>query len=380
MVLVALRVRPRIALALVAVGFAGLKTLPVLDGPARLVLGGPTLRDHADLVGLVALVPLLGWLEHRSPPPPSRRPPQLLAPGSGPVIGRRLAGGLVLVAAVLATSATSSEGPRRVEELRSTDQYVLARVASDYSEEWVRSDDGFVTSAPITMLPPDLTPGGSEVCIDDGCFRMNLGRAVQRRTEDGWRDGWRDDFRFSDEEYRRMVAATDGALVPVGLFSSIVATNSSAGELLVIAMGTDGVLVREPQGSYVRRAAGYATPVPIDKPLWLRQVPKWALIASAALFLIIPLCLHRRPARMTLALISCFIPLGLLLFIGGPYWDQATAALIGASLMAIIAALCALLPNPPNRPTRTMQPGWYLDASDRAWLRWYDGTNWTEHV
>ncbi|MFN0030226.1 MAG: DUF2510 domain-containing protein [Acidimicrobiales bacterium] len=27
-----------------------------------------------------------------------------------------------------------------------------------------------------------------------------------------------------------------------------------------------------------------------------------------------------------------------------------------------------------------MQPGWYLDASDRAWLRWYDGTNWTEHV
>ncbi|MFC8038952.1 DUF2510 domain-containing protein [Paenarthrobacter sp. NPDC057355] len=40
----------------------------------------------------------------------------------------------------------------------------------------------------------------------------------------------------------------------------------------------------------------------------------------------------------------------------------------------------ASAPGPLPEPTTTPAPGWYADASDPRYYRWWDGTAWTEHV
>ncbi|MFF2843336.1 DUF2510 domain-containing protein [Paenarthrobacter sp. NPDC057981] len=40
----------------------------------------------------------------------------------------------------------------------------------------------------------------------------------------------------------------------------------------------------------------------------------------------------------------------------------------------------ASAPGPLSSPTTTPEPGWYADAADPRYFRWWDGSAWTQHI
>jgi hypothetical protein len=155
------RIRP--ALAVTAVAFAALKTVPTVAAWAAPVLGGVTRTDPTDLLALLVLPPVGRWaarqpsVDHRND---WRLPLQILAVG----------------AAVFATTATSC-APGGVWDLAVVDGVAYARAhdvtweSRDGGASWARgrvdlSDLGFVA------------PPGADRCAGDRCFRLARGRAV----------------------------------------------------------------------------------------------------------------------------------------------------------------------------------------------------------
>jgi uncharacterized membrane protein YfcA len=60
----------------------------------------------------------------------------------------------------------------------------------------------------------------------------------------------------------------------------------------------------------------------------------------------------------------------------------AHSAAVDLVAMAIAAAylILALVTARRHRATAGSPPGWYVDQQDTRYLRWYDGTGWTEHL
>lgn len=170
-------------LALAALGFAALKTVPgVAELAAPVMGGGVTLRDPSDLVALLALPPL--WLVLGRPlgeRPAGERPTRNR-------LGLQLVG---LAAAVLASTATSQAGPPqdRVVAVGYLDGMVHAKVFLAETEDtlWMRSADRGLTwqltdvvgqLPQATVVTTTVTASGSpreyieEQCAEGGdCWR-----------------------------------------------------------------------------------------------------------------------------------------------------------------------------------------------------------------
>lgn len=177
---------PTWGVVLAGVGFAALKTVPgVAELAAPLLGGGVALRDPSDLIALGAL-PLLWWLLRHERPELHNRDRR----------GRQAIG---LVAAVLATTATSQASPHYVI-LGSGTGAVYARVdpGSGFDDVFLASTDGgrtwARTPAPASSAVDwDLQRPGSEIAAqvcaaDDTCFRIRFGEngtQVVERSETG---------------------------------------------------------------------------------------------------------------------------------------------------------------------------------------------------
>ncbi len=170
--LLAVLTGPTRGVLLAAAGFAALKTIPGVAEAASPVLGGGlVLRDPTDLIALGVLPPLWWRLRHERP-----------------VRGNRVRRGwqaVGLVAAVLATTATSQAPPHYVT-LGSGTGMVHARVdpGSGFEQVFLASQDGGRTWArtPVPSVAVDWeverpSPGiRAQACAADGtCFRIRSG-------------------------------------------------------------------------------------------------------------------------------------------------------------------------------------------------------------
>jgi len=114
-----------------------------------------------------------------------------------------------------------------------------------------------------------------------GCFRAGDER-VEERAEDGT---WRTAFSFTGEERRRMHRRGDTGDATFPGFVSLAVVDRPDGEHLVVAMGSQGVLHRSPDGSWERRSVLDRHPLSTAGPSWLQ----WSLVVPIAIGAVSPL-------------------------------------------------------------------------------------------
>lgn len=247
----------RLGLTSTAVGFAALKLVPGVAELAAPLLGGVTRRDPTDLVGLLGLGAAAFATRRRL------------------VVPRALAlavGGL----AVLAVTATSAAPSWEVQLLGYGPAGVYARTydAVMVSTDGVRwSDVGNLPASgvhppatatgttPPTDLPSAAGPSPHEVCLPERiCYRVAPTRdRIERRVGDG---AWTTDLQVTADMVRERFAVPSYQ-PDQGTHSlwSVVAARRGGTDLVVADFGLRGVLVRGPDGTWVRHGVGVAPPL-----------------------------------------------------------------------------------------------------------------------
>jgi hypothetical protein len=274
------RIRPAIALA--GLGFAAIKLSSAGAALAAPVLGGVTAQDPTDLVALLVLWPVDVFLRR-------------FEISHGPPYGRALLGVAGACVAVTSISATSCREPHVVQTFYVNGDLVYAEIPRDPAGatppqgavDWAVSRDGGETwaasGAPDLARPDDR----DEACTTDGpCYRVVPGARVEERL----RGEWITAFRFTEEETRRLHLRNRGCAVPPArdLYRSVVALDVGGRDHVVVAMGTQGVLHRSPDGRWERVAVLDLEPSPLWGPSWLSGL-RWAplvLVGLAPLSLI----------------------------------------------------------------------------------------------
>lgn len=256
------------AVSLTAIGFVALKAVPGVNVLAAPVLGGVTHTDPTDLVALAMLVPTFLRLGRplREPGDAEQEPPRQWR--------RWVLGGCALGAAVLATTATSCPPPEGVTTLAVDDDRIFAGITyyaeldaysygsgSDVSW-WVSDDGGRSWSSAGGKAPrADTARSTREACDDRGvCWRVTPGEQVDRCEPVG---ECSPAFRFTASEADRMRDGDTCAPARYGEFNSILLVPQAEGEIVVVSMGTEGVLVRNADGDWDRRSVGHVQPTPI---------------------------------------------------------------------------------------------------------------------
>lgn len=278
----ALTRRPRWATAFTGVGFVALKTSPAVAWLAAPLLGGTTRTDATDLVALASLYPAFRLASgHLRPTPTGEHP-----------VAHQAAAVAAAGVAVLAVSATSCLEPAVVDAFAVQDGRAFARISGQLTL-WAVSDDGGVSwrEAPSG---PSAVPA-SEACSPSlGCFRVD-GESV-----DHARPGrpFATAFAFTPEQQRRMQqrAEQECGLAVRDMFAAVAVVPRADGDHVVVAMGTQGVLHRSPQGRWTREAVLDRRPLPLHGPSRLRLLS----LAPFAVALLSPLALvlgWRRRAR-----------------------------------------------------------------------------------
>jgi hypothetical protein len=298
--LAALTRRPVLAGWLTGVGFAALKIVPAVATAARPVLGGVTSNDRTDLVALVVLPPLVYWM-------------RFLRPNATDIRGTAAARAIALSLCVLAVTATSQQQPSLIGDFTVDGTSIRARYAdADYwqrdfnqvppnatPELLVISNDGgrtWVTEStrPVPIVAP---PRLQSVCLASSeCFRV-VSNAVESQTGSG---PWTTSFAFSPEQLRRLEVGVNGGVRPEQWFSEIATVrlnnnNPDDGDYVVVAMGSEGVLVRLPNGSWQRTSVVGNSPTPIGGPRWLSGL---LLSPFALLIVTVGVVVIRRPKSL----------------------------------------------------------------------------------
>jgi hypothetical protein len=232
--LAALLRRPSAACGATAVAFVALKVVPIMPTWAAPVLGGATRTDPTDLMALMALIPLWGWLSVRdgdrrmSVRPADRRwllPLQLLA----------------LTAATFATTATSCAG-ERVESIEVGEGGAIV-TKGDFV---FASVDGGWTWEPVEAEQP--AERSQQACLSDGtCFSLRDESVLERHPGGDWEPS----FAFTPGEVAAQERNADALCDedPHDGFVAIAVVDAPSGENIVVTMGSQGVLVRTSDGS-----------------------------------------------------------------------------------------------------------------------------------
>jgi hypothetical protein len=262
-------VSARAACALAGVTFAALKTSHAVAGAIAPFLGGTTRTDPSDLVALAILLPVYRWLSGVHPPTQTT------------LSFRALLLPLALVSMVGATTATSCDGDQgiiafhqgpdgSIEALKSIHEYqptertffgVVAR--STDGATWQSGGNDDVVPQPLTSQP----------CTTDGrCFRVLDNSRVEERAAGG--SGWTTSFSFTAEQNRRMARRVMNmcSVAYDHLFESVTVVRAGQTEVVLVAMGGQGALVRRGPGAWQRVAV--PTEYENYKPLSTRW-PRW---------------------------------------------------------------------------------------------------------
>lgn len=256
----------QIGVAVTALLWVALKTVPGVAEAAAPALGGPTLRDPSDLLALPGLL-LVWWsfadqAEPIAPQAATGRPRALLA--GSPVL-------LVLTCAtaVFGTTATSCSSPSSVVRVVHRDDAFYADVSTGFSlPRWAKSADRGQTWTEATApagVPPDPDPwkrsntpfGPTESCTDDGvCLRLQPDGSIQRVSGSG-----------ATTEYTpapgELKSGQPHCAYPANGSLTSIAVAPDHADAAVASFGSNGVLARQQDGSWARRTV---LDVPRPKP------------------------------------------------------------------------------------------------------------------
>lgn len=322
--------RPNASGVAVGTGFTALKVVPAVAVAAAPVLGGVTRSDPTDLVALVVILPAPAFLRREERTEPGR--------------------GLVVVSSVLAvlvTTATSCESSPVVDAFVVTDDgSVHARISEDLvdesgetqpSQRWAESDDGGVTWRSSTEPKPEASMADQARAPAIGCFRTRYGLVQQSEAAAG---PWRTSFAFTHEQRERMdlrQACGEGRAVP----TVIAVVDRPDGDHVVVAMESQGVLHRSPDGQWERRGVLDLDPTSTWGPSWLSRLG----MAPVAVFVgaVVLLATNRvRRAAASMALVGAVTLLfvsavlgfvGLDYVVAGPLIAAASVVLFVVSLV-----------------------------------------------
>jgi hypothetical protein len=271
----------RAAVAVTAVAFTILKTVPGAAELVAPVLGGVTRRDATDLVGLVGLVPLWigstrgGVVEAPSPIRVAATWRHRVLPVCGPVV------------AVVALTATSQPNPPEVRSLATDGTTIYAEVglrgsyaATDVS--WAASTDGGRRWEPAAAPDPAaltaMVRSREEVCRSDGSCLAARGATVDEHDGDG---SWQPSYRLSGDQADVLAYRRFGSGTPVDeLFTGVLVAPRAEGEAVLVAASDQGVLRRTGAG-WERMAVLGASPTPTSGATWPLDLAGAALLASA---------------------------------------------------------------------------------------------------
>lgn len=277
-----------------ALWFAAIKTLPLANaltagaigaalgtGPARIAL------DPTDLIALIVLWP--AWRLWRGVRVETRRP---LHARRLPLRVRKVSGTAALILAALATAATSPPPePNAVTRLAvdGTKVYTGAAyfgsqscrgyLSPDGGHSWFQADSesgaAFGAAIPAAVCnhlqaahdTPTVAcvPGQAEVC-----YRTALDGQVETTSDGGrsWTLAW--GLPQPRLEFMRRAEGRSGVSwsgLPPGPFDpgpfDIVILPAQSGHRVVVAMGSEGVAVRDPDGTWSQAAVDRAAPAPV---------------------------------------------------------------------------------------------------------------------
>ena len=317
--------RPRFGAALTVGGFAALKVVPGVAEAVAPLLGGVTRRDLTDLLALAAVWPavrLLGGGDRVIEPALLA---QVVAVGCG-------------IGIVLGTTATSCYPPQEVRTVSMVEGRLVAELSGAdgaADPEFAVSRDGGATWSPAR--PPEGEVGRATEACDDrlGCFRT-AAEKVEQRSGGGWRTAFA--FTAAERSAMRHHAEWQCGLGMAHLFGPVALAHRGDGTHVVVAMGTDGVLHRTPQGLWERVRVLTAGPVSTRKPFpqWPESVPP--LVGLAAVVVPVGLALRRRRwgrafGAGAIVVIGC----GLLWVIAGIRAMNEGASLMGSVFFAALA-------------------------------------------
>ncbi|MDQ3176342.1 MAG: hypothetical protein M3Q72_02190 [Actinomycetota bacterium] len=276
----------RFGVAATAVGFVALKTLaPVAELVAPL-LGGVTRRDPTDLVALVVLVPVGAWLRRSTPGQPKG-------------FGRTALLCTATAGAVFATTATSCQDYPAVTDVSVSGELLYADVfdgtpmtSNDDGRTWTPVETSTEPAQPRTE-PVVPTSPTTEACDSEGvCWRARSGEGLDR-CEGGRCEAL---YSFSAEDRRRMDTQS-GCRSESLDFLDVAIVTTSEGEIPIVAMGEQGVLVGDPGGSFDRVGVGESEPISLMLPAWTRALlyaPMGVVVASPLFLLALTLKPRRR--------------------------------------------------------------------------------------
>ncbi|MDQ6946280.1 MAG: hypothetical protein M3256_08385 [Actinomycetota bacterium] len=358
-VLAALTGRPRFACSVSGLGFAAIKTVPLATAVAAPFLGGTTLRDPTDLVGLVMLYPayrfasrdLRSQAEHSIPK-------QLLTRSSA-------------VVAALAMSATSCARAPTVDAFVTVGGTVFARVYDETHDgageavpapRWASSQDGGATWVGAAEVPSSPGSSAREACSADlGCFRLGDERVEHSPQSSG---SFTTSFAFSREQRQRIKARSEGdcGIHVDEWFQAVAIVPRPDGEHVVVAMGTQGALHRSPAGAWTRVAVLDREPVSLQGPSWLRDLSLTPLVGAALSPIVLIVGWRRRSKARGLAGLGVALvgSLGLLSLAGGLLFfglDYVVAGPLIAVLSVVVFLASILIARTREAPTGTDATG-----------------------
>lgn len=297
--------------------FAAINTIPVAalatERLVAVVWPWRITMDPTDLVALPAIgLAVVAWRRVQAPRslPPTPRMPAPLMPASDLQIG------MVVMAAVvsLATSCADTPGVRFIE--RQGLSLVAAGEAGTYSGYRATSVDGGHTwsrwtydSSPSIVLEGEAVREGCLADTPDHCFRIDGGSYVEESFDGGasWSTAW--ELPPGREAFltRSGTGCDVYQVTAVDLFIT-----DPPDSLVLVAMGDDGLLRRDPTGEWERDVLGMAAPLFATNS---RIAQEWfaALAVTLAATLTLTLVAHRRLATAHDTRIGAWPGIGLIL-------------------------------------------------------------------